>query len=81
MRSLLMIAVIAALSPLPAHADDQARKVCMADARKLCAAQVRAWDRKGAELCLWQQIDKTSPACHQMILSVRAQRQAAANKR
>ena len=53
-----------------------ARRLCMPDAKRLCSAQVKAMNKKAAELCLWQKIDQTSPQCHQMIVKIRAERQA-----
>ena len=77
----LIATVTAGLWPGVARAEDQARKVCMPDARKLCPAAVRALNRKAAEQCLYRQIDRTSPACHAMILQVRADRAVLANRK
>lgn len=60
-----------------AHAEDSARRVCMADAKRLCPDAVKAISRKRAEACLWTKIELTSPNCHAMIVKVHDQRAAA----
>ena len=72
------LAIASLLATPPARADDPARRACYPDAVRLCPAEVRSLSRHRVELCLANRIDQTTPACHAMILTVRAQRQAAA---
>ena len=67
----------AALMAMPpfAQAEDIGKKACMADAKRLCAAVVHAFNRKGAEACLFQKIEQTTPQCHDTILLIHAQRE------
>ena len=60
----------AAPAPAPAPASQPAmdpQTACRGDAQKLCASAVAARDRNAAKACLVQNIDKTSPACHQAL--------------
>jgi len=79
-RAKRYIGAILALFAFPnlVYAEDVARKVCYADAKKLCPDAVKAMERHKVEICLWQQIDKTSPDCHDMILKIQAERAEAA---
>ena len=66
-------------SSTAAHADDPARRACYADAVRLCSPEMHSLSRRRVELCLANRINQTTPTCHAMILTVRAQR-AAANR-
>jgi len=72
------LAMLIAAAAMPASAEDIGKKACMADAKRLCPAQVKAMDRKGAEACLYQKINETTPHCHETILLIREQRAQAA---
>jgi hypothetical protein len=72
LASLLAIAAVASVTP--ASAADQGRKACFADAKRLCPAQVKAFNRKAAEACMIQRIEETSPTCHATMLAIRDQR-------
>jgi hypothetical protein len=64
--------------PVAARADDPARRACFADANRLCPAEVHSLSRHRVELCLAAHEAQTSPVCHAMIETIRAQRTAAA---
>ena len=49
------------------RAEDAARKICMADAKRLCPDAVKAASRHRAEVCLAQRIAETTPACHDVV--------------
>ena len=63
-----------------ALADDPARRACHADAVRLCPAEVHSLNRRRVELCLWARVNQTTPVCHAMILTIHAQRAAAASR-
>jgi hypothetical protein len=72
MTLVLAGAVSAAVSQT--FAQDIGKKACMADAKRLCPAQVKALDRPGAERCLMANINQTTPNCHDTILAIAKQR-------
>jgi hypothetical protein len=77
MKAMVMTLVLASAVGCVASqavAEDIGKKVCMADARRLCPAQVKALDRVGAEHCLFLKIDQTTPNCHDTILVIVKQR-------
>lgn len=74
LASLLAIAAVASVTPVSAA--DQGRKACFADAKRLCPAQVKAFNRKAAEACMIRRIDETSSSCHATMLAIRDQRMA-----
>lgn len=74
LAAVLALAVVGAATP--AAAADQGRKACFADAKRLCPAQVKAFNRKAAEACMIQRVDETSPTCHATMLAIREKRMA-----
>lgn len=68
------ITLLSALGASSAIAQDTAKKVCFADAKRLCPAEVRAMSRKRAEVCLYQKIAQTTPHCHDTIELIHEQR-------
>lgn len=78
-KTIAMLGAAASLTiSAAARADDPARRACYADAVRLCRAEVHSLSRRRVELCLANRIAQTSPPCHSMILTIRAQRLAAA---
>ncbi|WP_242153153.1 hypothetical protein [Sphingomonas sp. BAUL-RG-20F-R05-02] len=72
----MVLALAVVSTATPAAAADEGRKACFADAKRLCPAQVKAFNRKAAEACMIQRIDETSPTCHAKMLAIRDQRMA-----
>lgn len=70
----LLLASAVGSTAARAVAEDVGKKACMADARRLCSAQVKALDRAGAEHCLFLKLDQTTPNCHDTILAIVKQR-------
>ena len=73
-------AVILLSTSVATLADDPARRACHADAVRLCPAEMHSLSRRRVELCLWARVSQTTPVCHAMILTIHAQRQAAASR-
>lgn len=71
--SLAMMAVIAV--PAAAHAkSDPGKKACVAEARKLCPAEMKSMSRKRVEACMIVKIEQTSPICHAAMLRIKSER-------
>ncbi len=54
------------------------KKACVAEARRLCPAEMKSMRRKRVEACMIAQIDRTSAACHAAMLQIKAEREASA---
>lgn len=83
-RRTLAFTVAAALvgtGSLAWAAPDPGKKACIADARLLCPAEMRAMSRKRVQACLIARIDKTSPLCHSTMLTLKAEAEARQLKR
>lgn len=57
---------------------DPGKKACVAEARRLCPAEMKSLSRKKVEACMIAKIDQTSATCHAAMLRIKAQREAAA---
>jgi hypothetical protein len=82
MKSIIIALILAGAGSCAASqtvAQDIGKTACMADAKRLCPAQVKALDRPGAERCLLLNIDQTTPNCHDTILLIAKQRAEKAN--
>ena len=66
--------------PAPTRADDPARRACYADATRLCSSEVHSLSRRRVEICLASHVNQTTPTCHAMIETIRAQRATAASR-
>lgn len=64
----------AAAAPQP----DPGKKACVAEARRLCPAEMQSLSRKKVEACMITKIAQTSPICHAAMLRIKAEREAAA---
>ena len=74
MTRMLRLAGILALAhtgPVMA-APDPARQACMADAHRLCEADVKAMNRGKVRACLITRMAETSPRCHTFRVKARA---------
>lgn len=59
---------------------DPGKKACVAEARRLCPAEMKSLSRKKVEACMIEKIDLTSPTCHAAMLRIKAQREASAKR-
>jgi hypothetical protein len=69
-----LLATIPTLAPVQAYADDTGKKLCLPDAKRLCAAQMQSLSRAKVRACLIAHLQDTSPPCHDFMV---AQRKAA----
>ena len=53
-------------------APDPGRQACMADAHRLCEADVKAMNRGKVRACLITHMAETSPPCHEFMAKARA---------
>lgn len=71
MLSLAGILALAHTGPAMA-APDPARQACLADAHRLCEADVKAMNRGKVRACLITRMAETSPPCHDFMVKARA---------
>jgi alkanesulfonate monooxygenase SsuD/methylene tetrahydromethanopterin reductase-like flavin-dependent oxidoreductase (luciferase family) len=69
----LILAAAAILGVVPASAADPGKQACMADAKRLCAAEMHTLSRSRVRACLITHIDQTAPTCHDFMVKARAQ--------
>lgn len=76
------LAIVAALSTASAAQaqSDPGKKACVAEARRLCPAEMRSMSRKKVEACMIRRIDDTSPTCRSAMLRIKAEREAKAKR-
>jgi hypothetical protein len=76
------LALVAALSTASAAQaqSDPGKKACVAEARRLCPAEMKSMSRKKVESCMIQRIDDTSPTCRSAMLRIKAEREAKAKR-
>lgn len=79
---LIGLSLVAALAPAPlAQAQsDPGKKACVAEARRLCPAEMKSMSRKKVEGCMIRRIDDTSPTCQSAMLRIKAEREAKARR-
>lgn len=77
----LTSAFLTAAAFAPAHAQsDPGKKACVAEARRLCPAEMKSMSRKKVEACMIQRIEQTSPTCRSAMLRIKAEREAKAKR-
>ena len=73
----LFAAMVALVATTPfttaAYAADPGRAACMADAKRLCAAEMNSLSRKKVRACLIVHMEQTSPGCHEFMVKARAE--------
>jgi len=69
----MVFAIAAWLAVTPAYAADPAKAACMADAKRLCPAEMKMLSRSRVRACLISRIDQTTPTCHDFMVKAREQ--------
>ncbi len=59
----------------------QGKKACVVEARRLCPAEMKTMRRSVVEACMIAKIDQTSPVCHSAMLRIKAEREAADDRK
>lgn len=72
MHPLRFIAALCLLAAPAAHAEDAAKKACLPDAKRLCAAEMKTLSRAKVRACLITHIEQTGPVCHDFMVKARA---------
>lgn len=54
-----------------ARAADTGKAACIADAKRLCPAEMKALSRSRVRACLIAHIEQTGPACHAYMIAAR----------
>lgn len=75
----LLVAILAIGAPAQAQSDP-GKKACVAEARRLCPAEMKSLSRKKVEACMIQRIEQTSPTCRSAMLRIKAEREAKAKR-
>ncbi|WP_230480726.1 hypothetical protein [Sphingomonas sp. Leaf21] len=80
-RAALVPIMLGAFAGTAALAEpDPGKKACVAEARRLCPAEMKTMSRKKVEACMIAKIEQTSPVCHAAMLKIKAEREATVRK-
>lgn len=80
LRHLIAAPMLFALAGPAAAQSDPGKKACVAEARRLCPAEMKAMSRRKVEACMIRRIDDTSPTCRAAMLRIKAEREAKARR-
>lgn len=56
---------------------DLGKKACAQEARRLCRSEMQSFSRKKVEACMISRISQTSTVCHEAMLRIKSEREAA----
>ena len=59
---------------------DLGKKACAQEARRLCPSEMQSFSRKKVEACMISRISQTSTICHEAMLRIKSEREAAQNR-
>lgn len=76
------LALVAALATAPVvqAQPDPGKKACVAEARRLCPAEMKSMSRRKVEACMIRRIADTAPTCRSAMLKIKAEREAKATR-
>lgn len=69
----MAIVLTATLTAGTAQAADPGKRACMADAKRLCAAEMQTLSRSKVRACLIVHMEQTAPPCHDFMVKARAE--------
>lgn len=79
-RAALLPLAVVAVGGIAQAEPDPGKKACVAEARRLCPAEMKSMSRKKVEGCMIAKIEQTSPICHAAMLKIKAEREATPRK-
>ena len=84
-RIAIGVAVLFSIPDAEAFAEplgkDAGKRACVAEARRLCPAEMKTFSRAKVEACMIGKIDQTSATCHAVMLQMKAERENPSRQR